>query len=52
MEIWKFGNLETARMFAFRCYKIHMVVVGDDGKYWVMRPVDSEKLVKKGFKYA
>lgn len=48
----EFNELAVANRFADNCNKIHMVVLGDNGKYWVMLPKFSERLVKSGYEYA
>lgn len=48
----EFTTLAGANHYAENCIKIHMVVLGDNGKYWVMLPKFSERLVKSGYEYA
>ncbi len=28
------------------------IILGDDGKYWVVRPVDAERLIRSGYSLA
>lgn len=51
-EIYKFNSFALASSFADRCLKLHMIVLGDDGKYWVALPRITEALVKLGYEYA
>lgn len=48
----EFNSLANAKSFANRCIKINMIVLGDNGKFWVMLPKFSEQLVKLGYEYA
>jgi hypothetical protein len=51
-QVTKFSNLANAKSFANRCNKIHLVILGDDGKFWVALPKITEQLVKHGYEYA
>ena len=50
--MYKFHELETAKRFAYRCEKIMMIVLGDDGLYWVTTGKEASRLVKAGYEYA
>jgi hypothetical protein len=47
----KFKSLDLARSYADRCKKIHLIIKGDDGRYWVGLPRITEPLYKQGFRY-
>ena len=51
-QVTKFSNLAKAKSFANRCTKLHLIVLGDDGKFWVAPPRVAEQLVKSGYEYA
>lgn len=51
-QVSKFLSLVMAKSFADRCEKIHLVVLGGDGKFWVALPKVAEQLVKAGYEYA
>lgn len=46
---YRFINLNTARSFSNNCIKSHMIVMGDDSRYWVVTPADATRLVKAGY---
>ncbi|MFW5988277.1 MAG: hypothetical protein ACOCQA_02425 [bacterium] len=48
----KFNNLSLARRNVERSKKIKMIILGDDGKYWVGSPAVTEQLYKMGYEYA
>ena len=50
--IYKFNSRAAAFSFANRAHKLHMVILGDDGKFWVAAPRITEKLHKLGYEYA
>ena len=50
---FEFSSLSLAKSFVNRAEKINMIVLGDNGLFWVMAPRHSEVLVKEaGFEYA
>jgi hypothetical protein len=59
MDHAKFGRIETggryfqclaiARSARDRAHKIEMIVLGDDMRYWLMRPADAERLARAGY---
>lgn len=51
-DIYKFDSLALAKTFVDRCLKMHLIVLGDDGKFWVAVPRITERLVKQGYEYA
>jgi len=52
-KVDKFSELYLARRYAERSIKIKMIVLGDDGKYWLGKPAITEQLVKDfGYEYA
>ena len=52
IETAKFNDLFLAQNFAARCLKIHMVIMGDDMKYWVVNMATAQRLVKAGYELA
>jgi hypothetical protein len=48
IRIARFRNLGTARSFAARCSKMWLVL-GDDGEFWAVRPVDAARLERAGY---
>lgn len=51
-NIDQFSNLEGAKRWANNCIKPHIVLLGDNGKYWVACFTDAQKLSKKGYEIA
>jgi hypothetical protein len=51
-QIFRFNTPTSATAFANRCEKLHMVVLGDNGEFWVAVPAVTEWLVKNGYEYA
>lgn len=47
-----FRNLHLAKAVVDRSIKIRMIILGDDGKFWIVRPVDGERLCKAGYQNA
>jgi hypothetical protein len=52
LDALKFNDLFLAQNFAARCKKIHMVIMGDDGMYWVVTMATAQRLVKAGYELA
>lgn len=48
----EFSSLGAAKRWASGCNKMHLVILGDNEKYWVVTPADAERLVKAGYEYA
>ena len=49
---YKFTNRNNAFSFAAGCAKAKMVILGDDGKFWVVPMAHGEKLLKTGYEPA
>lgn len=47
-----FSDRELAFSFAHGSVKPHRVILGENGKYWVVCPADAERLQKAGYEYA
>ena len=47
----KFTSFQTAQNFANRCEKLHMILMGDDNRFWVGLPRYTEFLNKLGYEY-
>ncbi|HEX2908750.1 MAG TPA: hypothetical protein VHO69_17900 [Phototrophicaceae bacterium] len=50
--MYKFNNRQNAFEFANRCTKIMLVLLGDDGLFWVTAPAQAERLHRQGYQYA
>jgi hypothetical protein len=46
------SSREAAFRLANNCIKLHMVVLGDNCKFWVVCFSDAQKLVKLGYEIA
>jgi len=51
-RMYKFRKLNTARNFANHCNGTMLIVLGDDDRFWVGVPPDTEKLIEAGYEYA
>lgn len=51
-NIDQFSSLEAAIRWANNCIKLHVVMLGDNGKYWVACFADAQKLNKNGYEIA
>ncbi len=51
-NIDQFSTLEGAKRWANNCIKLHIVMLGDNGKYWVACFSDAQKLSKMGYEIA
>ncbi len=51
-NIDQFSTLEGANRWANNCIKLHIVMLGDNGKYWVVCFADAQKLSKMGYEIA
>ncbi len=51
-NIDQFSTLECATRWANNCIKLHIVMLGDNGKYWVACFSDAQKLSKMGYEIA
>jgi len=50
-QMSKFSSLESARTFCDNAVKINMILMGDDGKYWVGLPRYTNQLHAQGYEY-
>ena len=48
----QFSSIEAATRWANNCIKLHIVVMGDNGKFWVACFADAQRLVKMGYEVA
>lgn len=48
----KYSDRELAFNSLKHYVKLHVVILGDDMKYWVVCPSDAERLHKAGYEYA
>lgn len=46
------SSLSAAHANAARCLKTHVVILGDNGKYWVVSLSDAQRLQKHGYEIA
>jgi hypothetical protein len=51
-NIDQFSTLDGANRWANNCIKLHIVMLGDNGKYWVACFADAQKLSKMGYEIA
>lgn len=47
-----FSNLSRAKSWANNAKKLHIVVLGCDGRFWVVCGADANKLNKLGYEFA
>ena len=45
----KFSKETLARSFSNRTIKMSMIILGDDGKYWVTTMAQGSRLIKAGY---
>jgi hypothetical protein len=50
--MFKFNTLAAATSFVNRAKKIWMIILGDDGLFWVVTPAQAAQLVKQGYELA
>jgi hypothetical protein len=48
----RFINRSSAFSFSQRTTKISLVMLGTDGRFWVVCPADASRLFKNGVEYA
>ncbi len=48
----KFTDYYLAKSFAENANKLMLIILGDDGKFWVGFPAETEKLYRQGYEYA
>ena len=51
-SIDQFSTFEGANRWANNCIKLHVVMLGDNGKFWVACFTDAQKLSKMGYEIA
>lgn len=51
-NIDQLSNRDAAFRWAENCTKLHVVILGDNGKFWVACFSDAQKLVKIGYEIA
>lgn len=51
-NIDQFSTLDAAIRWANNCIKLHMVVLGDNNKFWVACFADAQTLSKLGYEIA
>jgi hypothetical protein len=51
-NIDQFSTLESAKRCANNCIKLHIVMLGDNGNFWVACFADAQKLSKVGYEIA
>jgi hypothetical protein len=51
-NIDQFSCPAAAQRYANRCEKLHIVMLGDNGKFWVACFADAQKLQKAGYEIA
>jgi hypothetical protein len=49
---FRFQSPELAKSFAEQATKPQRIILGDHPEFWVVRPVDAERLVRAGYEYA
>ena len=47
----KFADYHLAKSFAENAEKLMLIILGDDGKFWVGTPAEAEKLYRQGYEY-
>ena len=48
----KFSSLAIANQFVNQAIKSMAVMMGDDGKFWVVTMADAQRLEKAGYEWA
>lgn len=48
----EFSNRDSAFRWANNCKKLHAVMLGDNGKFWVACFADAQRLFKMGYEIA
>lgn len=51
-NIDQFSNRDASFRWANNCIKLHIVMLGDNGKFWVVCFADAQKLNKMGYEIA
>ncbi len=47
----KFKDYYLAKCFAENAKKVMLIILGDDDKFWVGFPAETEKLYRQGYEY-
>ena len=48
-KIWKFQEEKNARGFWNQTIKMHCIILGDDGKFWVVTMAQGEAMRNAGY---
>ncbi len=48
-KVFKFSSLSHAMSFTERCEKLYVIVLGDDGKFWVTTLGEAQELETLGY---
>lgn len=48
----KFSTYALADSFRNRCIKMMLIILGDDGLFWVVPLAEGERLTQSGYEYA
>jgi len=53
-QVWAatFRNLNVAKRWSSNCTESKMIIMGDDGEFWMVRPVDGNRLIAAGYEVA
>lgn len=49
---YRFRSLALARSFAGKAIRPLWIILGDHPEFWVVRPVDADRLERAGYEYA
>lgn len=52
MKRFEFSKKENAFGFADKCEKMQMIILGDNGKFWVVSMAEGARLLKAGYEMA
>jgi hypothetical protein len=48
----RYYDLALAIIAMNHCVKAHFIMLGDDGRFWVVTPADASRLERAGYEYA
>lgn len=51
-KVYRFSKLSAAQSFQARAAKATMIILGDDGRYWVALLADAQRLLDQGYERA
>jgi hypothetical protein len=51
-EVLRYSRLSNAQSALDHCLKAHMILLGDDGYFWLVSLVLAERLLKAGYEKA